>query len=113
MPEMQELLRAVRDTGQWRQWRQMLAGYARAEGQREKARWLYWLLPQELFARAYAQWVAWKSGDRRMLDQVDARMDDEQSPRIALSQWPIGEFLPIAQALDILFRDRGWLSERS
>lgn len=108
MPEMQELLRAIRDTATWRK---LIAGYTDARGVEEKASWLYWLLPQELFARAYAQYVAWKSGDRRLLDQLDARLRDENSERVGLSQWQFDDWLPIAQAMDRLLLRAGWLSE--
>ena len=79
----------------------------------EPPRALVYLRPQEMFARAYAQWVALKSGDRRMLDQLDARLADEDNLRIVLSQWPAAEFLPIARALDTLFERQGWVTERS
>lgn len=65
--------------------------------------------PQEAFARAYAQYVAWKSGDRRMLDQIDARQALSER-RIGLSEWPLDQFLPIAQAMDRLLLKTGWLT---
>ena len=60
---------------------------------------------ETLVARAYAQWVALKSGDRRMLVQADARPGDQQHTRIPLRVASRG-FLPTPLALDTLFEHR-------
>ncbi|MCY4377369.1 MAG: phage minor head protein [Spirochaetaceae bacterium] len=67
--------------------------------------------PEELFARAYAQYVAWKSGSPIMRDQLDALLQAASKTR-RLQQWPHAEFLPIAAALDELFEKMGWLIKR-
>ena len=65
--------------------------------------------PLELFARAYAQYVAWRSGDQALLDQVDGILTHpEKSTRIR--QWPYAEFLPFIHRFDTLFEERGWLT---
>ena len=67
--------------------------------------------PPEVFARAYAQWIAWRSGDKGMLDQVDRALASSV-PRRNLLQWRYADFLPIAEALDTLFEGMGWLAKR-
>lgn len=62
----------------------------------------------ETFARAYAQWVATKSGNtvlRADLDGIRDRADD----LTASSQWSDEEFAPISAALDEIFRSKGLL----
>ena len=67
----------------------------------------------EAFARAYAQYIAWKSGDATLRRSLDERMAGDQPPRIRLSQWTTVEFLTIAAAMDKLFEKAGWLTIRS
>jgi len=64
--------------------------------------------PKEVFARAYAQWVAWRSGNREMRAQVDRALR-ATVPTANLLQWDYEEFAPIAEAMDALFEDMGWL----
>ena len=66
-------------------------------------------LPQESFARAYARWIAWRSGDRRMRDRVDDALASTTQTR-KLLEWGYEDFLPIAEAMDVLFEDMGWLT---
>ncbi len=68
---------------------------------------LYYLLAKhEIFARAYAQWVATKTGDEVMLQQIKAI---REAPLDKLSQWHDKEFEPLAKELDNLFQSLGWL----
>ena len=64
---------------------------------------------REMFARAYAQYVAWRSGDAALLSQIDAELADE-SFIVQHRQWPYAEFLPIALQFDMLFERVGWLT---
>lgn len=64
--------------------------------------------PEELFARAYAQWIAWRSGSTQMRQQVDRALAS-RVPARRLLQWGYGDFLPIAEAMDELFEAMGWL----
>jgi hypothetical protein len=61
---------------------------------------------KEMWARSYAQYVAHRSGNRTMLDQVDKEREDKM---YGSSQWDSDDFEPIAQAMDQLFEDLGWL----
>ena len=62
----------------------------------------------EKFARAYAQYIAWRSGDEPLLSQIDADLAAD-SYIVPLRQWPYAEFLPIALQFDMLFERVGWL----
>ena len=64
---------------------------------------------EETFARTYAQYIAWKSGDRAMRDQLDAVLQSDR-PGNRLTQWTHEEFAPIAQAMDALFERMQWLT---
>lgn len=110
MAAMQALLDAVMRTMTWRSIRRARDDAVHREaGAREVRLWNAMLKPQEAFARAYAHYVAWKSGDPRMLAQLDARMSPDQGPRMRLRQWPVEEWLPIAQAMDNLLAEVRWL----
>lgn len=61
--------------------------------------------PEELFARAYSQWVAEKSGNRAMLDGLESFRSGPYP-----MQWSTEDFAPIADALDELFRAEGMLN---
>jgi hypothetical protein len=68
------------------------------------------LLFDELWARAYAQFVAERSGDSMLFREVDetriARVGDFQYPL----HWTQHDFHPIAFAIDLLFRSLGWIA---
>jgi len=68
----------------------------------------YLLTEKEMWARAYSQWVAKKSGDGIMLKQLDQiRIDNEA---IGLpSQWSDADFVPIADKIDARMGELGWL----
>lgn len=65
----------------------------------------YFLRQLELFARSYAQYIAYRSEDAAMLADVERILGGEQPWR----QWQPDDFTPIAQALDELFTVKGWL----
>lgn len=79
---------------------------ARLDDRRKRS---YLLNGSEMFARSYSQYIAWRSGDERMREQLDRIL---QSDRAAsrLTQWGHGEFAPIAAAFDELFLAAGWLT---
>ena len=81
---------------------------ARAGG-RHARHWRFLRQRNELFARAYAQYVAWRSGDPVMREQVDEIL---AAPGKRLEHWPYEEFLPIVEAFDRLFegKELGWLT---
>ncbi len=65
----------------------------------------YLLQHDELWARSYAQYIAVRSGDKTLLDQVKA----ERAVQVyGGRQWDDDDFEPIAQAIDAMFLKLGW-----
>lgn len=66
----------------------------------------------EAWARAYAQYVAWRSGDPRLREQLNGVLT---SPVAATRRtaWPWIEFVDIAEAIDKLFVAKGWQEPRT
>ncbi|MCC6339435.1 MAG: hypothetical protein IT197_05605 [Acidimicrobiia bacterium] len=62
----------------------------------------YWLSPAELWARSYAQWVAVRINDPKMLATLVARVGIHNG-----GYWPATEFGPIGQAIDALLLRKG------
>ena len=68
--------------------------------------------PRELWARAYAQWIAWRSGSSRLQGQLD-RILTHQNATVRIRHWPYDEFAPIASAIDRLMEARGWARQKA
>ena len=66
----------------------------------------------EAWARAYAQYVAWRSGDPRLREELNGVLT---SPVAATRRtaWPWIEFVDIAEAIDKLFVAKGWQEPRT
>jgi len=70
----------------------------------------YLLRKREIWARSYAQWIAKKSGDTRLLDQLKDEINQDAKREIPLpGQWRDENFEPIAEAIEALFKEMGWL----
>ena len=69
----------------------------------------YVLTRRELFARAYAQYIAWRSDDATLFKRLDAVLMNHD-PLFRLRQWPYAQFLPIVERFDTLFESLGWLT---
>lgn len=69
----------------------------------------YYLRPTELIARSYAQYIAKKSGNRKMLEQLDAIL--VQETKYKHTQWTETDFRNIMKAYDELFEEIGWLEK--
>lgn len=65
----------------------------------------YYRDPREIWARAYAQYVAQKSGDEDMLKQL-------KGMRTGMRQWPEDEFKPVFEKIDELLTKKGWRKEK-
>jgi hypothetical protein len=63
----------------------------------------YLLKPEEVFARAYTQWIAVKANHKGMLGVINKTT----SGPIPM-HWPKSEWGPIGAALDALFAAKGW-----
>ncbi len=92
-PEMREWASAVRDSPQIRELGSMpVTGYSR-----------YMRLPQELWARSYAQWIAQRTGDPRLRSEIRSHLSQ---PGIeGYRQWAEDDFRPVASALDAVFEN--------
>jgi hypothetical protein len=62
----------------------------------------------ELWARAYAQYIALRSGSTEMIEEVSIRRapPDETFPELEYWLWP--DFERIAQAMDRFKQEKGW-----
>jgi hypothetical protein len=69
----------------------------------------YLLEPRELFARAYAQYVAVRSEDLRLLTQLHEVQRDLIVGMVYHQQWDQEDFLPVFEAFDRLLRWRRWI----
>ncbi len=63
----------------------------------------------ELWARAYAQYIAIRSGDTTLMDQLNLRRGPGPLSFRYPEQWTDADFAPIASAIDALFQRLGWL----
>ncbi|MEU5979396.1 phage minor capsid protein [Streptomyces sp. NPDC047315] len=80
----------------------------------------YLASPREAFGRAYAQWIALRSGDRRLLSALEVARDPANGEQVIAGTglvdgypryWEPDDFAPIADALDAAFRRLGLLRE--
>ena len=75
---------------------------------------VYLLRPDEIFARAFAQWVMLRSGDdamNREFAQQRSRMLRTGKPDhfYTPAQWDDDDFEPVGKAMDALMEEQGWL----
>lgn len=71
---------------------------------KEREYWRYFLTPREIWARAYAQFVAEESGDPQLGKDLDkARQSQEHR------QWKTKDFAPIAAEIRKQFKQLGWI----
>ena len=72
----------------------------------------YLLQTKEIFARAYSQYIAIRSGDETLLNQLRYfQRKDEEALVYYPEQWRDDDFNPIADAIDALFIKLGWMNE--
>lgn len=70
----------------------------------------YLLEPHEQFARAYAQYVATRSGDEVMLGELAKRRGKRTENVVWYPfQWSDNDFEPVVKAMDALFQELGWI----
>jgi hypothetical protein len=69
----------------------------------------YLLSPHEIFARAYAQWIAVESGDTVMLTQIEKDLEAARNRSKAQSQWDWGDFDLVRRSIAAIFKARGWM----
>lgn len=70
----------------------------------------YLLRRREIWARSYSQWISMKSGDKKLVDQLKAEINQDAKRQLPLpGQWREENFGPIAEAIEELFKQMGWL----
>lgn len=69
----------------------------------------YLLRYHEVWARSYAQFVAHRTGDPTLVDQLGARRIRVPGATYLPQQWDDDDFAPIASAIEQVFRDLGWI----
>jgi hypothetical protein len=67
----------------------------------------YLLTTEETWARAYAQYVAVRSGDATLMKQLND-LREEKTQKYYPSQWEDDDFKPIGEAIDRLMIKLGW-----
>ncbi len=68
----------------------------------------YLMRGQEVWARAYSQWVATFSRDPILLQQLETVRQDPKYSNFH-SQWSDGDFARIGTEIVLLFKRKGWL----
>lgn len=101
LPEMQRVLAAANDSEAVQHLRAIGAAAASVKTQEHYS---YLTSPHEIWARAYAQYIAEKSGYRQLLKEVQMVRTNEK-----WRQWSAEDFAPIATEIDAMFRKLGWL----
>jgi hypothetical protein len=66
------------------------------------------LMPGEIWARAFAQYIALRSNDTKLRAEVELRRSIEEGV-LQNEQWEWNDYSPIAKAMDALFQTLGWL----
>jgi SPP1 gp7 family putative phage head morphogenesis protein len=66
----------------------------------------YLLMPEEIFARSYAQFIATESGNKILLEQLNMLRRVSSMP----SQWADEDFLEIRDAIRAIMRELQWLT---
>lgn len=69
----------------------------------------YLLSEHELFARAYAQFIAQESGEKALLDQVEDSLANAAAGRYTKSQWDWNDFGLVATSIREILTARGWM----
>ena len=71
----------------------------------------YWLDEREQWARAYAQFIVSRSGDRQAIQQLERSRDlGVDKPAVFRNvQWEPEDFTPAASAIEAAFRQLGWM----
>ena len=70
---------------------------------------LYWLEPQEQWARSYAQFIATRTGDALLLEDIEASRNLDGPAVFRNVQWEYDDFAAIAIAIEAAFRKLGWM----
>lgn len=72
--------------------------------------------PVEIWARAFSQWAAKRSGDRTAIREIDDQVFEDRNPSNTMlyeswTQWDDDDFAPIAEAVEAVLRTRGLIDD--
>jgi hypothetical protein len=84
------------------------------EALKENPRLEYFLRPREVWARAYAQWLAEKIlgrelGSAEMREAITRELESRLAMPHQVGHWTAEDFKAISAAIDALFQKKGWL----
>lgn len=65
----------------------------------------YLLRTEELFARSYSQWIAMRSGNQGLLDELGSSLSGLSYPEY----WGMDDFAPVADAFHQVFTELNWI----
>lgn len=106
-----KVFEALDDSAAVKKLRKRLAS-AKADGKEGNARYYTYLTsPEEVWARAYAQYVVHRSGDTALKKQLDKERTRKPGIKYNPRQWDDEDFEPVARSMDKLFYKLGWLKE--
>ncbi len=80
---------------------------AKATFTQQKKYLKYLLTDKEVWARTYSQYIAVRSGNKKLLEQLDVCRKENKR-----SQWQDDDFEPIAEAIDSFFEKLGWRTKQ-
>ena len=69
---------------------------------------MYLRNPKELWARSYAQYIARKSGDKILMEELEKTVKCTYND-LYHAQWDTDDFAPIMEAMDQLFQAKKWI----
>jgi hypothetical protein len=105
-PALDRWRRAVSQSQRYAEWTAIRRVATNPEFQQHM---LYATSASELWARSYAQYIATRTNDRAVLTHF-AQLEVDIGLSLALHyQWEAGDFGQIANEIDALFQDMGWL----
>jgi len=97
---MRDVLRAAEGTNSIKGLRALLPSL-----HGEQAEFVQYLLsPKEIWARAYAQYIAQRSGNIMLATDLAKALASNE-----LRQWTTADFAPVATAIDNMFKKLGWI----
>ncbi len=100
-PELRGLLQALRQS---QAYQRVVAGQNLSVDYQK-----YLSLPEEFFARAYAQFIAEESKNPALLGSLEKIVSGKFRGMPAISQWETADFAPIRAAMRELFVRLGWM----
>lgn len=69
----------------------------------------YFLSNHELWARAYTQYIAEKSGDPELLEAIEKKVNVTDPDVITATHWTDADFEPIKREVEKILNNKGWL----